>query len=281
MTALAIVAFAGNSLLARLALKDAAIDAGSFTWIRLLAGVLTLFILLALRGHQPKHYIDRGSWRGAFALFGYAVAFSYAYVSLETGIGALILFTSVQLSMLFIGWWQGNRVSLPEWLGVILAFSGFVYLILPQLSLPDSSVGVGFMIVAGSCWGLYSLVGRGSREPLLDTASNFTRTLPMVGLLLFLTFDHSVWSVSGVWLAILSGSLTSAVGYAIWYLVLPYLTVTVAAVSQLTVPLVATLGGIVFANEQLTMRLLVATGFIVSGILWVVVSRRRGHNSIS
>lgn len=156
---------------------------------------------------------------------------------------------------------------------VILVFSGFVYLIMPQLSLPDSSVGVGLMILAGSCWGLYSLVGRGSREPLLDTASNFTRTLPLLGLLLILTIEHSIWSVKGFWLAVLSGSLTSAVGYAIWYLALPYLTVTVAAVSQLTVPLVATVGGIVFASEELTVRLLLATGLIVSGILWVVLSR--------
>lgn len=275
MTVLAIVAFAGNSILARLALKDDAIDASTFTWLRLFAGIVTLCLILALRGHRSRQFTRSGSWRGAFALFGYAIAFSYAYVTLETGIGALILFTSVQLSMLLIGWWQGNRVTLREWFGVGLAFTGFVYLIQPQLSVPDSSLGVVLMITAGCCWGIYSLVGRGSKQPLLDTASNFTRTLPLLGLLLVVTIEHSVWSAQGIWLAILSGSLTSGVGYAIWYLALPHLTVTIAAVSQLTVPVVATLGGVLFASEALTMRLFIATVLIVSGIAWVVMSRRQ------
>lgn len=274
MTTLAIVAFAGNSILARLALKDAALDAGTFTWLRLLAGIITLCLLLTLRGNPPRDFIRRGSWAGALALFGYAIAFSYAYVSLETGVGALILFTAVQLSMLLIGWWQGNRIQVTEWLGIALAFSGFVYLILPQLGVPDSVIGVVLMITAGTCWGAYSIIGRGSHQPLLDTASNFTRTLPMILLLLLVTIQHSVWSVEGVWLAVLSGSLTSAVGYAIWYLALPYLSVTVAAVCQLTVPVVATIGGILFAQEALTGRLVVASILIISGILGVVMSRR-------
>ena len=205
-------------------------------------------------------------------LFLYAITFSYAYISLETGIGALILFGSVQVTMILVNLASGNKLHYAEWVGVVVAFSGFVYLLAPGLTTP-SFLGFVLMTVAGIAWGFYTLAGRGSQNPLSDTAYNFVRTLPFVVVLLLATLQTAHLSVQGVVLAVLSGGVTSGFGYAIWYLALAGLSATRAAVVQLLVPVIAAFGGVLFANEMITLRLTLASLMILGGILVVVLGR--------
>ena len=271
LTTLALLAFAGNSILCRLALGENAIDAASFTSIRLFSGVIVL--LLLLKALQPRSTnVSTGSWKAAFMLFIYAIAFSFAYVSLDTGTGALILFASVQITMILIGLITGNRLYLFEWLGVIIAFSGFVYLVIPGVSAP-SLTGFILMAAAGVAWGFYTLAGRGSKNPLSDTTYNFMRTLPLVVVLVAVTILNATFSWQGIVLAILSGGITSGIGYAIWYMALGGLSATQAAVLQLLVPVIAALGGVVFADEVLSMRLLLSSTMILGGILMVILGK--------
>lgn len=271
LTTLALLAFAGNSILCRLALGENAIDAASFTSIRLFSGVIVL--LLLLKALQPRSTnVSTGSWKAAFMLFIYAIAFSFAYVSLDTGTGALILFASVQITMILIGLITGNRLYLFEWLGVIIAFSGFVYLVIPGVSAP-SLTGFILMAAAGVAWGFYTLAGRGSKNPLSDTTYNFMRTLPLVVVLVAVTILNATFSWQGIVLAILSGGITSGIGYAIWYMALGGLSATQAAVLQLLVPVIAALGGVVFADEVLSTRLLLSSTMILGGILMVILGK--------
>ena len=271
---LALIAFAGNSVLCRLALGEEVIDAASFTSIRLFSGIIVLFLILTLV-HKDRNTTAKGSWQAAFFLFIYAVTFSYAYISLETGIGALILFSSVQISMIIIGIYTGNKLRYIEWIGMALAFSGFVYLILPSLTTPSLS-GFILMAISGVAWGFYTLAGKGSNNPLSDTAYNFVRTLPLVIILMALTIQYAELSQQGIWLAILSGGVTSGVGYAIWYAALKDISSTQAAVVQLLVPVIATLGGVIFANEVISMRLVIASVIILTGILAVIMGKYFG-----
>lgn len=274
-TILALIAFAANSILGRLALAEQTIDASSFTIIRLFSGALMLLILLKL--NQPKKTTQQqGSWRGAGALFLYAITFSWAYVSLQTGTGALILFGSVQLTIILLSLFSGTRLKWSEWGGVLLAFAGFVYLILPGVSAP-SPIGFVLMSIAGMGWGVYTLIGRTSTAPLADTAFNFARTIPFLGLTLLLVLLTQTGQLSrqGVLLAIASGAITSGIGYAMWYQALRGLTAVQSGVVQLLVPVIAALGGILFVGEILSTRLIIASIMILGGILLVVLARRR------
>ena len=270
-TTLALLAFAGNSILCRLALGDGAIDAASFTGIRLLSGIIVLAVILKI---TPTSGVStsKGSWKASFMLFLYAITFSFAYISLETGVGALILFGSVQITMILVGLFSGNKLHYSEWLGVIVAFSGFVYLVLPDLTTP-SLIGFILMSVAGVAWGFYTLAGKGTKNPLSDTAYNFIRTLPLVLILTAITFQYAALSQKGILLAVLSGGIASGVGYTIWYIALGGLSTIQAAVLQLLVPVIATIGGVFFANEIFTLRLALSSLMVLGGIMAMIIGR--------
>ena len=270
-TILALIAFAGNSVLCRLALGESAIDAASFTAIRILSGIIVLTVISTIAQNSTQT-TSRGSWQASFWLFLYAIAFSFAYISLQTGVGALILFGSVQFTMILAGLLSGNRLHFFEWSGVIVAFSGFVYLVLPGLSSPSLS-GFILMAIAGIAWGFYTLAGKGSRNPLADTTFNFMRTLPLVLILIALSFKYAAISSQGILLAVISGAITSGIGYTIWYIALGGLTAVQAAVLQLLVPVIAALGGVVFSNETITLRLILSSLMILGGILAVILGK--------
>lgn len=270
-TSLALLAFAGNSVLCRLALGENTIDAGSFTAIRLLSGIVVLAIILKLSNTEGV-VSSKGSWKASLMLYIYAVAFSFAYISLETGMGALILFGSVQITMILTGLLQGNKLHHLECLGVMVAFTGLVYLLMPGLGAP-SLQGFILMMSAGVAWGLYTLAGKGSENPLSDTAFNFFRSIPLVVILIAITFQHAALSQKGVVLAVLSGGVASGIGYTIWYMALKGLTATQAAVMQLLVPVIAAIGGVIFANEVLSLRLALSSLMILGGILAVVFGK--------
>lgn len=275
LTGLALLAFAANSVLCRLALGTEQADAAGFTAIRLGAGALVLMLLVRL---STAKTVERGGdWLSALMLFAYAAAFSFAYISLETGTGALILFGVVQLTMMLSGLFSGHRPSALEWLGVVIAFSGLVYLVSPGLQAPPLG-GALLMALAGVAWGVYSLRGRGSRQPLGDTAGNFLLSVPMAAVLLLLFYQDLQVTWYGGLLAVLSGALASGVGYAVWYAVLPKLKPSQASVLQLLVPVIAALGGVVAMAEVPGMRLLVASIAVLGGValvLWVNAVRQR------
>lgn len=273
-TALALVAFASNSVLCRWALAEGSIDAASFTGLRLLSGALVLLVIIRFC-HPGAQWQAKGSWLSGFLLFLYAIAFSFAYNTLSTGTGALILFASVQITMIRVSMAYGNRLRFSEWLGVSIAFAGFLYLVLPGVSRPSWS-GLLLMALAGAAWGLYSLRGRASENPLLDTAHNFTRTVPLVVLVMLLAVGSAHYSVEGVVLAVVSGGIASGIGYAVWYAALKGLSASQAAVVQLLVPIIAAAGGVIFVSEPVTQRLMLAAMLILGGILLVVL----GHHGI-
>ena len=266
---MALLAFAGNSLLCRAALAHTSIDAASFTTIRLIAGALVLWGLVQFTRREAT---GRGSWPSALALFVYAAAFSFAYLTLPTGTGALLLFGAVQASMIGWGFFKGERFAALQWLGLGLALAGLVGLLLPGLSAPPLG-GALLMIAAGVAWGVYSLRGKGAGDPLRVTAGNFVRTVPLALALSLLTLADARLDAAGVAYAVASGAITSGVGYAIWYAVLPQLKATTAATLQLSVPVIAALGGIVWLGEPLTLRLLLASAAILGGVALVIRQR--------
>ena len=270
-TMFALVAFAANSVLCRLALGEKAIDAASFTSIRLLSGALVLMGILRF-SNREKHPPTKGSWPATLMLFSYALTFSFAYITLDAATGSLILFSSVQITMLLLSMVAGNRLQGFEWLGVTVAFAGFLYLVLPGLTTP-SAIGFSLMTVAGISWAIYTLKGRESASPLSDTAYNFARTIPLVIVLIALTIQRAKLSPEGVLLATVSGGLTSGIGYTVWYLALGGLTATQAAVVQLSVPVIAALGGVIFLAEQVSLRLVLSAVLILGGILMVILGR--------
>lgn len=272
LTTLAMLAFAGNSLLCRLALRETEIDAASFTAIRLFCGALTLWLLLRLR--QGRRPVD-GNWPGALALFTYAAAFSFAYLQLDTGAGALLLFGAVQLSMLLWGWLHGERLGLVAGLGTALATAGLLALLLPGASAPPLQAAL-LMLLAGIAWGAYSLLGRGLGDPLAVSAGNFLRATPLALLLATLLLGQLDWDGPGLFYALLSGALTSGIGYAIWYSALPGLRASQAATVQLSVPILAALGGSLLLGEALGLRLLLSAVAVLGGIALVLGSRQRG-----
>lgn len=270
LTLVAMLAFAANSVLCRLALQHTSIDPASFTIIRLVSGAVMLAVLLQLRRLVPGR---AGNWGSALALFAYAAGFSFAYVSLPTGVGALLLFAAVQTTMILTGLARGERLGAQQTAGLLLAFGGLVYLLLPGLSAPPL-VGALLMIGAGVAWGVYSLRGRGTRDALAATGGNFLRTVPMaIGLGMLGIGDVRVDTV-GVLYAVLSGALASGAGYAIWYAALRGLTATRAATVQLSVPVIAALGGVALLGEAVTLRLALSSLAILGGVALVVLKRR-------
>lgn len=268
LTAAALTAFAGNSLLCRLALRQTTIDAASFTAIRLVSGALVLWLLVRSRGDRRT---GAGNWISALALFVYAAAFSFAYLSLPAGTGALLLFGAVQASMIGHGIWRGERLRGVQLLGLLLAGAGLVGLMLPGLSAPPLG-GSLLMLAAGVAWGVYSLRGRGGGDPLQVTAGNFLRAAPIALLLCLVFGDRLAADAAGALYALASGAIASGLGYAIWYSVLPALKSTSAASLQLSVPVLAAAGGIVFLGEPLGIRLLLASAGILGGIALVIMA---------
>jgi len=271
LTTLTMIAFASNSLLNRLALGQKTIDAVSYTTIRLVSGAIMLFLIANLQKKSGSRALG-GSWLSAALLFLYAITFSFAYLSLSTGTGALILFGTVQVTMLLFALRSGERPQLLEWAGLLLALGGLVYLVFPGLTAP-SPPGSVLMMTAGIAWGFYSIRGRGSQNPLADTAGNFMYAVPMVLAIRLLSLSYLDVSTRGVFLAILSGTLASGVGYVIWYTALRGLTTTRAAIVQLSVPVIAAWSGVFFLAENVSVRLFVAAVLILGGIGLSVLSR--------
>lgn len=271
LTLLAMIAFAGNSLLCRQALKNTNIDPASFTLLRIIAGAMTLWLIMRI-GRDSYHVA--GSWLSALALFGYAAGFSFAYVSLSTGIGALLLFGAVQATMIGYGFAAGERLGRWQSGGLLLAMGGLVGLLLPGLSAPPL-LEAGLMLGAGLAWGVYSLRGKDAGNPAAATAGNFIRAVPFAFGLSVATFPWSSVDHWGITYAIISGALTSGVGYAIWYAALRGLNVTTAATVQLSAPVLAAVGGIVFLGEDITTRLLVSSLAILGGIAMVILLKDR------
>lgn len=272
LTVAAMLAFAANSLLCRIALRDAHIDATSFTAIRLASGALMLWLLVRVRkGRIGPH----GNWPSAFALFAYAAAFSYAYLTLAAAAGALLLFGAVQATMIGYGLWRGERLDAVQWTGLALAGGGLVGLLLPGLSAPPAG-GAALMIASGVAWGVYSLRGRGAGNATAVTAGNFIRALPFAAALGLAMLSRADLDLAGVAYAIASGALASGVGYAIWYSALPGLRATSAATVQLSVPVIAALGAAVFLHEPITLRLALASVAVLGGIALVIARRQSG-----
>ena len=272
-TFLALSAFAANSVICRLALKEKAIDPGLFTGIRLISGASVLAILVFLSKGDRSSY-SKGSWVSGFVLFLYAAAFSYAYITLETGTGALIAFGSVQITMIAYSLISGYKMSVWEWLGVFLSIAGFVYLMLPDAKTPSVS-GFILMTISGISWGLYSIRGNDSKNPLNETAFNFLRATPFLMLLLFFISKDANASTKGILLALLSGTITSGIGYTIWYMALKELTSIQASIVQLFVPVLAAIGGVIFVGELISSKLIVASLMILGGILLLIVKKTK------
>ena len=271
LTTLAMIAFASNSLLNRLALGQESIDAISYTTVRLISGAVILLIIASLQ-RKDNSPILRGSWNSAAFLFIYAITFSFAYLGLSTGTGALILFGSVQITMIIVALRSGERPSALEWIGLFLALGGLVYLVFPGLTAP-SPFGSALMTIAGISWGFYTLRGRGSQNPLGNTAGNFVYSVPMILVTLLFSLKSIHISSSGILYAVISGAITSGVGYAIWYAALRGLTTTRAATVQLSVPIIAAWSGVVFLAEDVSLRLFVAGVLILGGIALALFGR--------
>lgn len=271
LTTLAMIAFAGNSLLCRVALKHTSIDPASFITVRLASGALMLWLVVRLtRASAAGH----GNWLSALALFAYAAAFSFAYVSLSAGTGALLLFGAVQATMIGYGMWSGERLHGLQLAGLAMALAGLIGLLLPGVSAPPLT-GALLMIGAGMAWGVYSLRGKGAGDPTRVTAGNFLRTVPIALALSVLNLHAATFDAAGFGYAIASGALASGLGYAIWYSALPALKSTAAATVQLSVPAIAAAGGILFLGKPLSLRLILASTAILGGIALVIANQRR------
>src|SRR5215510_12195544 len=273
LTVLALVAFAANSVLCRLALGEPTIDPASYTTVRLITGAITLW-LIAVFVKKRSFGKFGGSWISAAMLCLYAVTFSFAYISLSAGTGALILFASVQITMIAVGLYTGERPAILEWLGLFVAIAGLIYLVSPGITAP-SIVGSLLMATAGIAWGIYSLRGRGAGDPVGVTTDNFLRTVPLaVGLTLIWLSKLTITPAGFLWAA-LSGSITSGVGYVLWYAALPRLTATRAATVQLAVPVLAALAGVVVLAEAISLRLVISAVVILGGVGLAVAHHQR------
>lgn len=282
LTMLAMLAFAGNSLLCRMALQHTAIDAASFTAIRLLSGAIVLWLVVQMRVRRQQSQpasgeavpqaiaATAGSWGSALALFAYAITFSHAYFSLTAATGALLLFGMVQVTMIGVGLWQGERLGLQQSIGMVCAVGGLVGLLLPGLSAPPL-LGAVLMLGAGVAWGIYSLRGKGVGDPTEVTAGNFLRAVPMALLASLLALPWFSPDPAGTVYAIASGALASGLGYAVWYTALRGLAATSAATVQLSVPVIAAVGGTVFLDEAFTLRLALASVAVLGGVALVIL----------
>lgn len=273
LTLLTLVAFASNSILCRLALASDSIDAGLFTLVRIVSGAVALIILSY--AHKRKSPVGSGNWISGALLFSYAAAFSYAYINLSAGTGGLLLFGTVQFTMIGVGIYRGERPSILEWLGLIAAQAGLVVLVFPGLHAP-SAIGSALMIIAGISWGLYSLRGKTAKDSTLATADNFLRAMPFTLILGLVVFPQFHSSPSGIALAVVSGAITSGGGYVLWYSVLPHLSATRAAIAQLAVPAIVAILGVIVLAEQFNTRILLALILMLGGVgLAVLVKNRK------
>lgn len=270
LTTLAMIAFAGNSLLCRFALKQTGIDPASFTSVRLLSGAVVLWLVVRM---SRRTHVAGGNWLSAFALFAYAAGFSFAYVSLTAATGALLMFGAVQVTMIGRGVWTGERLRGMQLAGFVLALAGLVGLLLPGLSTPPLTGSI-LMLGAGIAWGVYSLRGKGAGDPTVVTSGNFLRAIPIAAGLSLLMYNNTAVDSAGFWFAVASGALTSGMGYVIWYTALPMLKATHAATVQLSVPVIAAIGGILFLGEHVTLRLVLASIAILGGIVLVIVEKQ-------
>jgi drug/metabolite transporter (DMT)-like permease len=270
LTTLAMLAFAGNSLLCRMALNSTTIDAGSFTLIRLLSGALMLGVIVRLRGGLAIAQAKPVSrWAAAIALVTYAACFSTAYVSLSAGTGALLLFGAVQITMIGYGQWRGERLQAVQILGLSIALAGLIGLLLPGVSTPPL-LGTVLMLGAGVAWGIYSLLGRGVSNPTQATAGNFLRAVPLALVISLAGRSHIVWDGAGALYAVASGAIASGLGYALWYQALPGLKAAQAATVQLSVPIVAAIGATLWLQEPITLRSGLASVAVLGGIALVI-----------
>ena len=274
LTAAAMLAFAANSLLCRLALLRGEIDPVSFGGIRLVSGAIMLAVIVRFR--SKAHAGSHADWLAAAMLFAYVAFFSFAYLTLSAGTGALILFGAVQLTMFSVGLRSGEKFGSVAWLGLALAVAWLVYLVSPGIAAPPL-LGAALMAIAGVAWGVYSLRGRGVADPLAATAGNFARAAPLALLMsaFFIIKARAYANEAGVALAIASGALTSGIGYVIWYAALSKLGAMRAATVQLSVPLIAAFGGVAFLSEAITPRLAAASATILGGIAMVLTSKSR------
>jgi len=276
LTAIALIAFAANSVLGRMALGGDSIDPVSFTLIRLMGGAAALTLILWITSKRESRQTLEGSWSSGIALFAYAISFSLAYISLSSGTGALVLFAAVQITMLLAAFRSGESMSLFQWAGFIVAIAGIIYLVSPGIAAPDPR-GAALMMVSGVAWGLYCIAGKSVKSPIAMTTGNFARAAIMavptsiISVLVLSKFNVSAY---GAALALTSGVVTSGMGYAIWYKAVPMLTTTQAAVVQLLVPMLAALGGVIFIGEQFTFRLGLASLLILGGVVLSIFTRK-------
>jgi len=268
LTLFAMIAFAGNSLLCRLALKHTSIDAASFTFIRIVSGAAALLLIMKVRNAAWK---VTGNWPSALALFAYAAAFSFAYNSLSAGTGALLLFGAVQATMILWGLRKGENLHLRQLVGLALALGGLVFLLFPGLSSPPLSGSI-LMLGAGLAWGIYSLRGKVAGDPVGATTGNFLRAVPLAAMVSIVLFRSAHFDRAGIGYAVLSGTIASGVGYVIWYTAVPDLKAAIAATVQLSVPVLAATGGILLLGEPLTLRFLGASIAVLGGIALVVMN---------
>ena len=281
LSTLTMIAFAANSVFARLAMAENAIGSVEYSLVRLASGALILWLIVHLRRSSAPR--EGGTLLSALSLWVYVLGFSVAYLALDTGVGALIMFATVQLTMISVGIWRGQRPSLQEWFGLTIAFGAFAYFVSPGLTAPDP-IGTSIMIAAGVGWGVYSLRGATSSDPLGATAGNFALgTAIMIAIAaLWFTFEF-IWeadgktptAIVGLIYATASGAITSGLGYALWYHCLRQLTVTKASIIQLSVPAIAAIGGVAFAGETLTMRTIVCASLILGGVALAIVARTK------
>ena len=271
LTLLAMIAFASNSLLCRLALKHTTIDAASFTFVRIFSGAVALWLIMKMRGATWK---KAGNWSSALALFIYAAAFSFAYNTLSAGTGALLLFGAVQATMILWGLRKGESLHARQLIGLAVAVTGLVLLLFPGLSAPPFRGSI-LMLSAGIAWGIYSLRGKEEKNPVGATAGNFLRAVPFAAAVSIILLPSARLDSLGIGYAVLSGAITSGLGYVIWYTALPGLKATSAATVQLSVPVLTAIGGILLLGEPITLRFLLASVAVVGGIALVVTSQLR------
>ena len=277
LTSITLIAFAANSLLTRMALGEGSIDAASFVSIRLASGAVMLVVITVVTSQKASLGLSKvgwsGNWTAALMLFLYAIAFSFSYLQLAAGTGALILFGTVQVTMILVALRQGEKPSAAEWVGLAIALFGLIYLVSPGLEAPPVLVS-GLMVISGIAWGFYSLLGRGSTQPVINTMRNFVRAVPFALGVSLVSVAQLKLSAIGVILAVLSGAIASGVGYALWYAALRGLTATRAATVQLSVPVLAAVGGILFLQEALSLRLMLASVMILGGVGLAVAGRK-------
>ena len=265
------IAFASNSILCRLALRQTSIDPATFTLVRILSGAIALWLVMQMRREKSG---KAGNWLSAFALFAYAAAFSFAYLQLPAGTGALLLFGAVQATMISWGLRKGEHLDAIQVVGVIVAITGLTVLLVPGLSAPPLFDSV-IMLIAGIAWGIYSLRGRGEKHPVGATAGNFLRAVPFAVVLIVVGRPWIKLDASGVFYAALSGAITSGLGYVIWYRALPGLRAASAATVQLSVPVLAATGGIILLGERISLRYVLASLAVLGGIALIVIEKAK------